>query len=161
MHPAGWRTLFTEPALSVSRRKEHKMKARLAVLSILLLVAITSGCGSPQTDHMAIRDAYEEALEAGDLDAAMALFADDAVVLTTIGTFEGKGEVRQLVEMDRAFLQRNPFGERVNVEETEDTLNYDEKLTSADGTTTQLHHTYVFEDGKIKEWTMSDIQTVE
>ena len=110
---------------------------------------------------MAVRDAYEEAIEAGDLDAALALFADGATVLTTIGNFEGKDNIRQLLELERAFLKRNPFGERVNVEETDDTLNYDERFTSADGTTTQLHHTYVFENGKIKEWTLGEIQTVE
>jgi hypothetical protein len=139
------------------------MKARLTVLLILMLVAITSGCGTTKIDHIAIRDAYEEAIETGDLDAALALFTDDAVILVSeLGDFPGKEGIRKYVEMELDFfLAGNPFGERLNIEETEDTLDYDERFPSADGTTVQLHHAYVFENDKIKEWTLSDFQTVE
>jgi uncharacterized protein (TIGR02246 family) len=138
------------------------MKTRLTVLLILMLVAITSGCGTPKTDHTAVRDAYEEAIEAGDLDAALALFTDDAVILTPIGDFRGQEGIREYVEMELDFLLKgNPFGERLNVEETEDTLDYDERFPAADGGTNQLHHAYVFEKDKIKEWTLSNFQTSE
>lgn len=131
------------------------MKTRLTVLLILMLVAITSGCGTPKTDHTAVRDAYEEAIEAGDLDAALALFTDDAVILTPRKDFRGKEQIREYLEMELDLLQEYPFGERLNVEETEDTLDYDERFPAADGGTVQLHHAYVFEKDKIKEWTIS------
>jgi len=131
------------------------MKTRLTLLLILMLVAITSGCGTPKTDHTAVRDAYEEAIEAGDVDAALALFTDDAVILTSKGDFRGKEGIREYVEMELDFLLKGvPFGERLNVEETEDTLDYDESFPAADGTTVQIHHAYVFEKDKIKEWTI-------
>ncbi len=132
------------------------MKTRLTLLLILMLVAITSGCGTPKTDHTAVRDAYEEAIEAGDLDAALALFTDDAVILTPRKDFRGKEGIREYVEMELDFLLKGyPFGERLNVEETEDTLDYDESFPAAAGGTVQIHHAYVFEKDKIKEWTIS------
>jgi hypothetical protein len=139
------------------------MKTRLTILFILMLVALTSGCGSPKIDPIAIRDAYEEAIEAGDLDAAVALFSDEAVIsVSGLGDFPGKEGIREYVEMELDFLlQGNPFGDRYNVELTGDTLDYDERFPAADGTTVQLHHAYVFENGKIKEWTLSDFQNVE
>jgi hypothetical protein len=144
-------------------RKEHEMKARLTVLLILMLVALTSGCGSPKMDPIAIRDAYEEAIEAGDLDAALALFTDDAVIFTAgFGDFSGQEGIREYVQMELDFLQQgNPFGDRFNVELTADTLDYDERFPAADGTTIQLHHAYVLENDKVKEWRMSDLHTVE
>lgn len=132
------------------------MKTRLTVLLILMLVAITSGCGTPKTDHTAVRDAYEEAIEAGDLDAALALFTDDAVILTPRKDFRGKEQIREYLEMELDLLQEYPFGERLNVEETEDTLDYDESFQGANGRIIQLHHSYVFEKDKIKEWTSSN-----
>ena len=117
------------------------MKSRLTVLLILMLVAITSGCGTPTVDHIAIRDAYEAAIEAGDLDEALALFADDALIVAPIGYWRGKEKIREYLELELdVFLQGVPFGERLNVEETEDTLNFDERFPSPDGTIAQLHH---------------------
>jgi len=138
------------------------MKSRLTVLLILMLVAITSGCGTPTVDHIAIRDAYEAAIEAGDLDEALALFADDALIVAPIGYWRGKEKIREYLELELdVFLQGVPFGERLNVEETEDTLNFDERFPSPDGTIAQLHHAYIFENDRIKKWNISDFHTVE
>jgi hypothetical protein len=114
------------------------------------------------TDYIAVRDAYEEAIEAGDVDAALALFADDAVIRTPAGDFSGKDKIREALESDVSLVQQgSSFGERLNIEETENTLDYDERFQTLTGKTVQLHRAYVFENGKIKEVTLSDYQTIE
>ena len=131
------------------------MKARRSVLLIFLLIAITSGCGEPKTNHIAVRDAYDQAIEAGDLDAALALFTDDALIMSPMGHFRGKEDIRWALENDFGLPEALKTLERLNVEETEDTLDFDETYLDWDGITVQLHHAYLLENGKIKEWRMT------
>ena len=67
--------------------------AGLFVLGVLAL----AGCGT-STSPSAVLEAYTEAVKAGEIDAALALFTDDAVIVDPGGRrFPGKNSIRQYV----------------------------------------------------------------
>jgi hypothetical protein len=73
------------------------MKHKLSLLlTILCVAALLSGCGS-KPDEVALELA--EAVNAGDLEGALALFADDAVVTSVSPEpFTGKAEIQGWLE---------------------------------------------------------------
>jgi hypothetical protein len=77
------------------------MKARLFAVTVsIVLLALPVALYAQEPDPMSIINAWVEALNAGDIDAALSYLADDAVVQIvpsapgTSGVFTGKGEVR-------------------------------------------------------------------
>jgi hypothetical protein len=77
------------------------MKTRLcAVIVSVVLLALPAVLYAQESDPMSIIDSWVEALNAGDIDAALSYLADDAVVQIlppapgTSGVFTGKGEIR-------------------------------------------------------------------
>ena len=69
---------------------------RSIVLALLLAVA-SAASGDPQADGRAHADAFGRAMNAGDVKAALALYADDARVI-----FPGQGEeARGKVEIEK------------------------------------------------------------
>jgi hypothetical protein len=77
------------------------MKARVIVVTMsVVLLALPVALYAQEPDPMAIINAWVEALNAGDIDAALSYLADDAVVQIvppapgTSGVFSGKGEIR-------------------------------------------------------------------
>jgi ketosteroid isomerase-like protein len=88
--------------MSILQEKgRQSMKARLfvAIVSAVLL-ALPVALYAQEPDPMPVINAWVEALNAGDIDAALSYLADDAVVQIvppapgTSGIFTGKGEVR-------------------------------------------------------------------
>jgi len=112
--------------------------------------------GATQAKPLDILQAYTEAIAAGDIDAALAVFADDAQVATDEHAFHGKLEIRNWVDNEIRFFGQagGECSEWFNIEETADTMAFDERCTT-DEEVWEGHHAYVFEDGKIKTWTMS------
>jgi len=77
------------------------MRARvIAVVMSVALLALPVALNAQESDPMSIINAWVEALNAGDIDAALSYLADDAVVQIvppapgSSGVFSGKGEIR-------------------------------------------------------------------
>jgi len=75
--------------------------AKLAQLALLLLVAASAGAQQPvQTvpdgsePFAEIRQEYLRAFNAKDVDAILALYAEDATLVSDGGTFRGRAEIR-------------------------------------------------------------------
>lgn len=75
------------------------------VLSLVLLglfVAAVAGCQGGEstgpTDPAAVMDAYTAAINAHDVEAALALVDDNAVYDRSVGAFQGKEEIRGFIE---------------------------------------------------------------
>ena len=71
------------------------MKSPTIVLMSILVILLASACASTQpiTEPVAVIEAFEEALNDGDLDQAMSFVADDArFILASLHT--GKAEIR-------------------------------------------------------------------
>ena len=83
-------------------KKERKMKTRILVLTVLVLtLALPVALHAQDTDPLSIVNAWFDALNAGDVDAALSYLADDAVVTMVPpgtpgddGIFTGKEEIR-------------------------------------------------------------------
>ncbi|NOH04925.1 MAG: nuclear transport factor 2 family protein [Chloroflexi bacterium] len=78
------------------------MKTLFRLTLLIALLLSVSACGSQPSEHDAALIAVVEnsiaAWNAEDLDAVLALYADDAVVANKLGTFEGKEKIRSLFE---------------------------------------------------------------
>jgi hypothetical protein len=72
----------------------------IAVMMSVVLLALPLALSAQEPDPMSIINDWVEALNAGDIDAALPYLADDAVVQImppapgTSGVFSGKGEIR-------------------------------------------------------------------
>jgi N-acetylneuraminic acid mutarotase len=109
-----------------------------------------AGAQAAQRSHTALLDAYIEAARAGDVDAALALFSDDAAV----GDSVGKEEIRKIIEWDIADVAAgNDYVGYSNVVETADTLEFDLRFHSPDGDM-EVHEIVTFENDKITSWTI-------
>ena len=76
------------------------MRRLVMVLSILLMVLLVA-CGGGETAVIGpaeVMDAYTVAINNHDVEAALALVADDAVYERPAGTFTGKEEIRGFIE---------------------------------------------------------------
>ena len=73
----------------------------LAALSALFITVVvpTSPVAAQRRGFVTVIDAYESARNRGDMDAAVALFADDAVVIDSAGaTHRGRQQIRLLLQ---------------------------------------------------------------
>jgi hypothetical protein len=76
------------------------MRRLVIVLSILLILLLVA-CGGGETAVMGpaeVMDAYTAAINSRDVEAALALVADDAVYERPAGSFNGKEEIRGFIE---------------------------------------------------------------
>lgn len=72
-----------------------------AAVTVFIVVAIvtTSSAGAQQDYPAAVINAYEAARDRGEMDAAMTLFADDAVVVDSAGAIHhGRQQIRILLQ---------------------------------------------------------------
>jgi hypothetical protein len=80
---------------------KNRLQKFLPVLAVLaMMFVLPSPLRAQGTDQVAVLKAMEEALNAGDVDAAMALFTDDAVVALAFfdETYTGAEEIRAWFE---------------------------------------------------------------
>lgn len=74
-------------------------KYLLFMVIIVMTLLIQVGAASAQElDPLAVMEAYDIALQAGDIEGALAMFADDAVLTTRQGQFVGKEQIRAWLE---------------------------------------------------------------
>lgn len=71
------------------------MRSVLAVVAVVGTVLASPGAGAAQTDPAAIARALIDAENRHDVDAAVALFAPDAVVIHATGTLTTTAEIRK------------------------------------------------------------------
>ena len=76
------------------------MKTRLiAITTLVVMLALPVALYAQETDPVAVVTAMYEAFNAGDIDAFVALYADDAVIdIVPFGTHTGQEEIRVWAE---------------------------------------------------------------
>ncbi len=80
----------------------------IAVTVIVVMLALPVALHAQETDPLAVVAALYEAVNAGDVEAALALYADDAVIYMPVpppnmpDTYTGKDEIRVWVENEVA-----------------------------------------------------------
>ena len=73
------------------------MKKILYILSLLLVAVLVTGCGGAKPDEVSLH--LVDAVNAQNLEGALALFADDAVVTSVSPEpFTGKAEIQGWLE---------------------------------------------------------------
>jgi hypothetical protein len=139
------------------------MKIRIMILIMLVLTLILPATLQAQeTDSVAVLSALEGALNAGDVEAAMALFTDDAVVSLALfdETYAGTQEIRAWFEE----LVAGNFELHLEVLEvdgytvttkTTTWIDFTREMGIAPLVATEI---YTFQDGKITGfiWTPTD-----
>jgi len=84
-----------------------------------LAVGRPAPVGAQTAETAAVESAFKQAFAAQDVEAVMALYAEDAVEVTSFGTFRGRAEIRTFIE---AFFAQNP-GFSVSYSESAIVLN--------------------------------------
>ncbi|HZD57691.1 MAG TPA: nuclear transport factor 2 family protein [Anaerolineales bacterium] len=121
----------------------------LMILLALILSACSGGGASKDSDPSAIIEALESAWNAKDADAAMVLFADDAVERNGLGTYNGKEAIRRVYQF--VMDAHHTFMDCQNYQVNGDVVSYDCVYTDNDGLAVDgERYEAVIEDGKIK-----------
>lgn len=127
------------------------MKTYRVSLILLALAMILSACGgggaSSDSGPAAVIESYETAWNAKDLNAVMALYAEDAVEKNGLGTFTGQSQIRGMLDQ----AMKTFALECGNYEVNGNVVSYDCVLKSYGGQS-DMTETYeaVIENGKIK-----------
>lgn len=159
------------------------MRSRLLIAGVVVLAAVAGSCASTDSsdtsgtveeasvdssdtsevvaDPSAVVADYLAARNAGDLDAQMALYDDDAVVIghprDDDGSAEGVDEIRQLEDFQGEFP--GTVTEFVDLGVSGDTVTYDQRFFSDDGDCFgDVGNAVTVVDGKITryEWGVPD-----
>lgn len=101
----------------------------LIISATLLLFALTGTALAQAPDPLTVMEAYDLALEAKDIEGALALFADDAVLTTRQGRFVGKEEIRTWLER---LVTQNERIEVFGRQAAGDTVTWQNKFFRAD-----------------------------
>lgn len=105
-------------------------KTLLIIVSAVLLLLVLAGPALAQEpDPLTVLEAYDLALKAKDVEGALALFADDAVLTTGQGQFVGKEEIRSWLER---LVTQNERIEVFGREAAGDTVTWQNKFFRAD-----------------------------
>ncbi len=87
---------------------ENEMKVRYILLVVLVLAITVASCGGEDIDYESIAVSFEEAINAGDADAAASLLAEDGHfethqdpgdINTPLIPYEGKDELRECFQI--------------------------------------------------------------
>ena len=95
----------------------------------MLLVPTRAALAQQEADPLAVLEAYDLALNAKDVDGALALFADDAVLTTRQGQFVGKEQIRTWLER---LVTQNASIEVANRQVSGDKVTWDNQFFRAD-----------------------------
>jgi ketosteroid isomerase-like protein len=142
------------------------MKTRLIAMTMLVgMLALPLALYAQETDPAAVVTAYYEAALAGDIDAYLALVADDAVVVIPgFGTYTGLEEIRAWMEGLSALNAHSEY-EILQVEGDTVTLRttYTDDDFRALGVVLEADEVIVVQDGKVTSdtWTITDESMAE
>lgn len=79
------------------------MKKLISLLAVVAMLALSPRLGLAQTtDPVALVQANFAALNRGDVEAALAMFADDATLSSATGSATGKEQIRRKLQADVA-----------------------------------------------------------
>jgi limonene-1,2-epoxide hydrolase len=142
------------------------MKTRLiAITTLVVMLALPLALYAQETDPAAVVTAAYEAWNAGDVDAYVALMADDAVVdMPSFGTHTGLEEIRAWME---GLLPLNPQMEFEILQVEGDAVTLKSWYTDDDfralGIVLEATEVIVVQDGKITSdtWTVTDESMAE
>ena len=137
------------------------MRTRLMAITLLaLMLAFPGTLLAQESDPEALVRSLYEALNTGDIDAALAFYADDAVEsLGDFGTFSGKEELRSSFETEAA---RNATWELEDFQVEGDTVTFTNRYTDnnlrALGVTLEGIEVSTIQDGKFTTdtWTATE-----
>ena len=117
---------------------------------------------SGMTDSIPLFDVYMGAIAEGDVEAALALFSDDAVVVGEGTYFDGEKTPRESIEIDLSAASEGwEYIGQVNVEKSKDIATADLRFMSPEGTMVDFPQTVIIENGKIKRCTTGPPKPVE
>lgn len=124
------------------------MKVMWIIILVTALSLMLAACGAPAgSDPAAVFEALDDAWNAKDLDAVMALIADDAVETNQTGTFTGKKAIRGVYSQVINLFSLDCD----NYQAEGNTVTYECVLTKYDGSgKAGERYESVVEDGKIK-----------
>lgn len=131
-----------------------KIKLFLIMLGLLLLSGPGRVAAQEATDPLVVIEAYNLALQQGDVQAALDLFADDAVLTTRTEQLAGKEQIRAWLE--RLVIQ-NARIDQTNFEVAGDTVTWQTTFFRADletlaNTPLEAETEAVVEEGKIQSF---------
>jgi hypothetical protein len=95
----------------------------------LALLGSASSVMAQELDPLTVMEAYDLALRAKDVEGALALFADDAVLTTRQGQFVGKEQIRTWLER---LVTQNASIEVANRQVSGDKVTWDNQFYRAD-----------------------------
>ena len=129
------------------------MKSPTVVLMSMLVTFLASACASTQpiTEPVAVIEAFEEALNDGDLDQAMSFVADDArFILASLHT--GKAEIRDAYQ---EALELGYHSELSDLRADGDKVSWEMRLTIGEFVFSDLHEAVV-QEGMIVSFNILD-----
>jgi len=129
------------------------MKNARIVLMSMLVTLLASACASTQpiTEPIAVIEAFEEALNDGDLDQAMSFVADDArFILASLHT--GKAEIRDAYQ---EVLDLGYHSELSDLRADGDKVSWEMRLTLGESVFSDLHEAVV-QEGMIVSFNILD-----
>lgn len=144
--------------LSETDRKSHiTCRWRLAPALVALVVLVAAACSSSDADPSTVLEDHAAAYNAHDLDAVVALFAEDAIVtghpLDPTGITEGREAIRELEEEALTISASENADEYTNIVESGNTVTFGHLFTTSSGQCFSGDgHRVVVEDGKIVRW---------
>ena len=131
----------------------RKLRGYFATLVILLVMLVLGACQSvafttSEPSPVEVVEALEEAFNAQDIDAIMALYAEDAVWINSGGAWKGAHKIRLAYGLD---LSEEGTIDNTNIRMEGDTVLYDCQLIDKSGETYKMEkYEAVVENGKIK-----------
>ncbi len=141
------------------------MKPRVLAAIVVAIALTAAACSSSSEDPAAVLAAYEDARNAKDVDALMALYADDAVVtdhpLDSDKLAEGVDEIRALEQQVPSIMGANGSTEFQVIEVSGNTATFTQKFVDYSGechTGSGSGNKVTVVDGKITlyEWDNSE-----
>ena len=123
------------------------MKSYTIVVMSMLVILLASACASarPITEPVSVIEAFHEALNDGDIDAAMSFVAEDARFVTD-DIYTGKAEVRGFYER---VLGSNPHFQLSDFKLEGDTVTWIAEVTRYEGGFPATPTEAVVQNGKI------------
>jgi hypothetical protein len=82
----------------VYNEEDSEMRTRIVLALVILFTLLLTSCALTEEGLISIAKDLEDAINAEDIEAVMALLTDDVVVDAPLGRFEGKDEAREFFE---------------------------------------------------------------